>query len=196
MGHEHLQPVRLAEKTCSPESHSHQQILHKQVIESYDDASRKTVFSACNLWVKKYQITKNVFSPSLLYCTEQRCTVGTAHGYTVLFRGVLYCTILFRVYCTIQGCTLLFRGVLYYSGVYCTVLFRGVLYRQGEGALDTIDLEDALLSFLDWLHSLGGEECALRNLNLFNPFPFRPPFPHVPNIFEGSSSPQLPRALG
>jgi len=32
----------------------------------------------------------------------------------------------------------------------------GVLYRQGEGALDTIDLEDALVHFLDWLESLGG----------------------------------------
>ncbi|XP_023332145.1 uncharacterized protein LOC111704223 [Eurytemora carolleeae] len=58
---------------------------------------------------------------------------------------------------------------------------RGTLFRQGEGALDTTDLEDALYSFLDWLSSLGGNvvlvahkcldydaKVLLRNLEEFN----------------------------
>lgn len=55
------------------------------------------------------------------------------------------------------------------------------LYREGEGALDTMDLEEALHSFLDWLNNLGGNvvlvahkcldydaKVLLRNLEEFN----------------------------
>ena len=34
--------------------------------------------------------------------------------------------------------------------------FSDTLYREGEGAKETMDLEDALHSFLDWLSEIGG----------------------------------------
>ena len=37
------------------------------------------------------------------------------------------------------------------------------LYRQGQGALETLDLEDALADFIDWLESLGGELISPQN---------------------------------
>lgn len=64
---------------------------------------------------------------------------------------------------------------------------RGVLYRDGEGALDTVDLEEGLCRFMDWLESLGGNvvlvahkcldydaKVLLRNLE-----EFEIPFKHV-----------------
>ena len=39
--------------------------------------------------------------------------------------------------------------------IYCTVLYCNCTYRFGE-QLQTLDLEEGLMAFIDWLDSLGG----------------------------------------
>jgi len=92
---------------------------------------------------------------------------------------------------------------------------RGTLFREGEGALDTIDLVDALKSFLDWLESLGGNvvlvahkcldydaKVLLRNLE-----EFKIEYSHIilgfsdsllasRNLYPGAPSHRLPAMLG